>query len=320
MHLNLLRTRSSVTAGLIAVTLVACAGNQSGSSETVSASQNGGSSNGGSSGDSNGGSSGGSNSAAGDTSAGRAASAGASSSDLPCEVQSLLAAKCLACHSANPPGSLASSADFRRVSQSDSQRTVGELAVERVKLTTNLRMPPAPLAPATDAEIAALTAWVKSGAQAASCDQMVGVPPNPYDTPLVCTSMKNWTGGNRESPLMRPGGACISCHKQEGEGPAFTVAGTLFPTPHEPNDCNGVGSAAGAQIVITDANGVVHTLAVNQAGNFYLEARGFAFPYQAKVTYDGRERVMVAAQMSGDCNGCHTQNGQENAPGRIFLP
>jgi uncharacterized membrane protein len=37
---------------------------------------------------------------------------------------------------------------------------------------------------------------------------------------------------------MHPGGACITCHTIKG-GPAFKVAGTVFPTLHEPNDCNG---------------------------------------------------------------------------------
>jgi hypothetical protein len=34
----------------------------------------------------------------------------------------------------------------------------------------------------------------------------------------------------------------------------------------------------------------------------------------------GRERDMAAAQTSGDCNRCHTQNGAMSAPGRIVLP
>lgn len=259
-------------------------------------------------------------SSASGSSSGAASGGGASNSDLPCDVQALLANKCQICHKGDPPGALQSSADFQRASRVDPSRTVGKVAIERLALTTNLRMPPAPLAPTTDAEIAALTTWIQSGAMPASCGQPVAAAPDPYDTPVVCTSGKTWTGGNRESPLMRPGGACISCHQQEGEGPLFAVAGTLFPTPHEPNDCNGVASTDGAQVVITEASGAVHTLSVNQAGNFYLEARSFTFPYQAKVVYQDRERVMVEAQKSGDCNDCHTQGGRENAPGRIFLP
>lgn len=296
---------------LFMATLGACSGNSGTSNQsgpgTGDGTQSGGSANG----------AGGSGSVG---TAGSAPTAGASSTDVPCEVQALLASKCLLCHKADPPGTLLSSADFQRPSKVDPAKTVGEVAVERLSLTTNLRMPPAPLAAATDAEIAALASWINAGATPTGCGEPAATGPDPYATPLVCTSMKTWTGGNRESPLMRPGGACISCHTKEGEGPLFAVAGTLFPSAHEPDDCNGVASTAGAQVVITEANGTVHTLAVNQAGNFFLETRTFAFPYQAKVVYQDRERVMVEAQKSGDCNECHTQNGSQNAPGRIFLP
>ncbi|HYP87564.1 MAG TPA: hypothetical protein VEQ59_05415 [Polyangiaceae bacterium] len=297
-------------AGFITLTLAACGGGATSSSNQVSASDSGGTD----------ASNGGTSSTAGvGGMAGATATAGASTTDLPCEVQALLANKCLSCHQVDPPAKLLSSADFRRASKLDAAKSVGQVAVERVSLTTNLRMPPAPLAAATATEIAALSAWVDGGALAASCGQPVATAPDPYDTPVVCTSMTNWTGGNRESPQMRPGGACISCH-QRGEGPTFALAGTLFPTAHEPDDCNGVSSAASAQVIVTEANGTAHTLAVNQAGNFYLEARSFAFPYQAKVVYQDRERVMVEAQSSGDCNDCHTQDGRNRAPGRIFLP
>jgi hypothetical protein len=29
---------------------------------------------------------------------------------------------------------------------------------------------------------------------------------------------------------------------------------------------------------------------------------------------------MSTLQSSGDCNGCHTEQGKNGAPGRIFLP
>ncbi|HXK16599.1 MAG TPA: hypothetical protein VNG33_02250 [Polyangiaceae bacterium] len=258
-------------------------------------------------------------SAAGTTSTGTAGATTASS-EFPCDVQQLLATKCQLCHKLSPPGTLLTSADFRRTSTADPSKTVGQLAIERLQATDTTRMPPAPLEAATPAEISALTNWVQGGAMAGSCDQAVAMAPDPYATPVVCSSMKNWTGGNRESPLMRPGGACISCHAKGGEGPLFSLAGTVYPSAHEPDDCNGVATAAGAQVVITEANGTAHTLSVNAAGNFYLETTGFAYPYQAKVVYQGRERVMVAAQKSGDCNDCHTEAGTHNAPGRIFLP
>jgi len=240
--------------------------------------------------------------------------------EFPCDVQALLATKCQLCHNVDPPGALLAAADFTKPSKTDPQKKVGQVALERLQATTNLRMPPAPLAAATAAEIAALSAWVQAGASPVACgDTPVPTTPDPYATPVVCTSMKNWTKGNQESPLMRPGGACIACHSK-GEGPSFAVSGTVFPTPHEPDDCNGVTSAAGAQVVVTEANGTAHTLKVNDAGNFFLEVPSFAYPYQAKVVYQGRERVMVEAQTSGDCNACHTEAGTQKAPGRIFLP
>ena len=123
---------------------------------------------------------------------------------------------------------------------------------------------------------------------------------------------------------MHPGQACIDCHTRgvRGErGPRFTLAGTVFASGHEPNDCNGVnGKAEGASVEITDANGRVTRINVNAAGNFYLEQVPLASPYTARVSYQGRTRSMVTPQTSGDCNSCHTQSGANGAPGRIALP
>ena len=145
---------------------------------------------------------------------------------------------------------------------------------------------------------------------------------NPYDTPVTCTSNTNWTGGNAESPNMRPGGACINCHSS-GEGPSFLLAGTVYPSAHEPDDCNGAnGSTGAAQVIVTDANGMTISMNVNSVGNFYYQGRGasLAFPYQAKVVQNGLERVMVTPQTDGDCNSCHSESGDNMAPGRIMLP
>ena len=119
---------------------------------------------------------------------------------------------------------------------------------------------------------------------------------------------------------MNPGTACISCHKTTGgEGPVFSIAGTVYPTGHEPDLCNSKVGTDGARIVITDADGKTLTLTPNGAGNFSSEAQ-VKLPFQAKVTYQGRERLMLTAQTSGDCNSCHTQTGTNMAPGRITVP
>jgi hypothetical protein len=115
---------------------------------------------------------------------------------------------------------------------------------------------------------------------------------------------------------MHPGRACIDCH-QSSDGPRLTIAGTVFPTMHEPDDCD--GASANVQVVITDANGKVLTLPVNAAGNFYTSS-SVAMPFHAKVVSSAGERAMNATQTTGDCNGCHTPTGANSAPGRITSP
>jgi len=141
---------------------------------------------------------------------------------------------------------------------------------------------------------------------------------NPYDTPVTCTSNTHWTRGTRGSASMQPGGTCIGCHATTGgEAPTFVVAGTVYPSAHEPNDCNG---SANASVVITDSTGKSLTLTTNAAGNFYASAGALTPPYHAKVVANGKERAMSAAQTTGDCNSCHTESGAHDAPGRIMLP
>jgi hypothetical protein len=121
---------------------------------------------------------------------------------------------------------------------------------------------------------------------------------------------------------MEPGQACIGCHATPGdEAPTFTIAGTLYPTGHEPDNCNGAsGQATGAKIVVTGNNGSSLTLTPNSVGNFFTTT-SLPPPYKAKVvSTSGSERVMSGTASSGDCNSCHTQNGAQNAPGRITLP
>jgi hypothetical protein len=138
-----------------------------------------------------------------------------------------------------------------------------------------------------------------------------------FDTPTVCTSTVTWTRGDRGSASMHPGGACINCH-DSGRGPAFTIAGTIYPSAHEPDDCNGI-SGAGTTVVITGSDGKVTNIAVNDVGNFY-SAAAIAMPFNAKIVKGGSERAMVATQTVGDCNSCHTVSGTKSAPGRIVAP
>ncbi len=256
-----------------------------------------------------------------------------------CDVLAMLRQKCQSCHS-NPPSprsvpmSLVSYADLVAPSPADPTVSTAEMCIQRMQ-DSAAPMPPAPATPASAADVQVIQAWIDAG-EPSTCDAAAagaggtagmagtgGVVENPYDTPVVCTSNQHWTGGNRESPDMHPGGACISCHTSgEGEGPRFTFAGTVFPSAHEPDDCNGTdGSSAMTQVVITDANGTTFTLDVNSVGNFSYTARTApVMPYLAKVVSGGNERVMTDKQTTGDCNSCHTQDGANNAPGRIMAP
>jgi hypothetical protein len=230
-------------------------------------------------------------------------------------------------------------------SPADPTMTFAERTLVRMRAGT---MPPAPGTPATSAEIQTVTSWIAAGYPSGTCGATGGTggAPDPFGTPAKCSSNTFWTGGNTGNPMMNPGRACISCHgstagdddnsgsgsdssgpggggesgdDDEG-GPLFTIAGTVYPSAHEPDLCNGTnGSTTGATIVIVDAANRTLTLTPNAAGNFFTLA-AVSTPFRAKVVYQGRERIMTVAQTTGDCNGCHTQNGASNAPGRILLP
>jgi hypothetical protein len=236
-------------------------------------------------------------------------------SDLPCDVQTALSTRCWSCHGPTPmvgAPSLTTVAAFMAPSRIMPSQTEGQVAVSRMQ-STSIPMPPAPNSPATSAEITTISNWVAAGYPSGTgC----GAPAS------VCTSMVTWTRGNDGSGDMNPGMACNDCHARNGgveAPPIFSIAGTVYPTAHEPDLCYGANSSSGAQVVITGADGRTLTLSPNAAGNFYSEMN-VALPFSAKVVTAAGTRAMVATQTSGDCNTCHTQDGANMAPGRIMLP
>lgn len=247
----------------------------------------------------------------------------ASASGLPCGLVALLDRYCVSCHSSPPApgviGSLATYDDLVATAKSDPSKMVAELALSRIR---DGSMPPPPTTSPPASDVASLASWIAEGMPRDACTMPIDAGasiPNPYDTPLQCTSGSTWAGGDSESPNMHPGGACIGCHST-GEGPRFAIAGTVFPTAHEPYDCNGSnGTTEGIVITITDSTGNVVNLNANGVGNFYYRG-ALSPPYHAKITAAGRERAMSAAQASGDCNSCHTTTGMSGAPGRIMAP
>lgn len=158
---------------------------------------------------------------------------------------------------------------------------------------------------------------------ATSTDATTGAPDDPFDDPPQCSSREYWEEEDDEgSERMNPGEACISCHMTEDDAPSFLIGGTVYPTAHEPNDCNSMAPATDAEVVITDAMNQIFVLEVNAVGNFFHEAEDGAIvlPFTAKVVLGDEERMMFTPQMTGDCNSCHTQDGANGAPGRILAP
>jgi len=240
-------------------------------------------------------------------------------SGLPCDVANALAS-CRSCHGTTPttgtPMSLVTYEDLTRPSLSDPSQSNAQLSIVRMKDPTST-MPPSPASRASAADIAVLESWVAAGTPKGECGD---AGPDPFATPPTCTSGRNWMLGDEGSSSMHPGLACIKCHATTGgEAPLYAIAGTVYPTGHEPDDCFSVIAGGGATVVITDATKRVINLTVNSVGNFYYRG-SIAKPYTARVEYQGRVRVMAGPQTDGDCNTCHTQTGASSAPGRIILP
>ena len=257
---------------------------------------------------------------------------------LPCDVQAVFSAHCTSCHGVTPlggaPMSLVTIAQLTAPSAVDPSQTNAQRAVARMQSTTT-PMPPTPPA-VSAAEVTTVQSWIAAGYPTGSCGVTTmtgtggasgaggatgaggaGGAPDPFSVAPTCTSRTDGTSNG--SPVMDPGRACISCHTSSGgEAPRFGIAGTVYPTGHEPDNCNGANSG-GISVQITQANGQVISLTANQAGNFSYGG-SVSLPYTAQVTYMGRTRGMATPQTTGDCNSCHTQNGSNGAPGRILLP
>jgi hypothetical protein len=250
---------------------------------------------------------------AGINTSGAGAGSGANTG-LPCDVQQVLENRCVGCHLSTSPPPLLTYEDLLRTGSDG--KTLAVKSLERMKDTAR-PMPPAPAVPPTPDEITILQRWVDARTpRAQACTGIDGGTSraSSYDTPTVCTSNKTW--GGEQSAEMDPGAACITCHLRKG--PNFTIAGTVYPTAHEPNDCYGISSAT-LKVVVTDAQGKTLTLGVNQTGNFRSNSP-LAPPFHVKVVDGTKERLMAGSLTAGDCNSCHTVGGANGAPGRVMAP
>ncbi|MBI5535201.1 MAG: hypothetical protein HY898_20915 [Deltaproteobacteria bacterium] len=248
---------------------------------------------------------------------------------LPCDVAQLMKTRCVSCHNSPPVGSapmpLVSRADLLAPAKSDPSKTVAQRSLERMQAGT---MPPMPATQATADEVAVLQGWIAAGTPAGACGADGGAvlaTPDPLNAQIACSSGTYWDGESA-GYQMAPGQPCIGCHASSRDDglPRFAIAGTVYTSGHEHDGCNGVngtsGPFQGAAIVLTDRNGhPLASLPVNGVGNFTTFSAPPA-PFYAKLTFQGRERVMTQAVPNGDCNRCHTSTGANGAPGRITLP
>lgn len=243
--------------------------------------------------------------------------------DAMCDVLAVLRQQCWSCHGTtlhdSAPSSLVTLEHLKGPSIVDAAQTNAERAVLRME-NSNSPMPPGAVTRATAEQIALFKAWIAAGYPTASCGDAAK---DPYAAATKCSG-EQLDLHQQEGEDMNAGRACNACHEQVnieqgGDAPLFTLAGTIFPTAHEPDDCR-APSAEGAQVEITDAKGKVVVVEANEAGNFFYKEPDLTFPYTAKVIFEGRERAMARPQQNGACNQCHSAAGTEDAPGRILLP
>ncbi len=259
--------------------------------------------------------------------------------ELPCEIDELLDRRCRSCHSDPPQGApmpLVTRDHLLASAPSDATLSVAERAAQRMA-DDAAPMPPAPGTRVAAQEIADFEAWLAAGTPTGECggggeDTTGGEPePNPFDVDPVCSSGRFWDDDDDGDPRMHPGRDCIGCHTLEHEDhpgdediPDLVIAGTVFPTAHEPNDCISDGVVDLRVVVQSITSGDEVTLAPNTSGNFLLHRSeapdGFAAPFTVKVVDGDRERIMPIPAPAGSCNGCHTQDGTMGAPGRVLAP
>jgi hypothetical protein len=254
--------------------------------------------------------------------------------DIPCDVAEIMSRSCTSCHTDPPNGGakvpLTKRAHFLAPAVTDASKNVGVLSVERMK-DTRKPMPPDGVLPASD--VAIVEKWVAAGMPDGQCASPPGLGKSPYDTPRdICTSDTFWTRGEAESADMLPGEVCNDCHVKRRHPNISSIGGTVYPTAHEKDKCNGGPSVAGAEVVFTDVDGkeLRRTKVRSPSGNFYEKPSVFTLPAAGAKVYveqAGKKRHMSAVVKDGDCNKCHTMDGSgadasdpNKAPGRIMLP
>jgi hypothetical protein len=218
---------------------------------------------------------------------------------IPCDVATVLAAKCISCHS-DPPidnslSGLVTFADLVARAKEDPTKNEAELSIARMQSTTAPMPPAALMTPATAAEITVLQNWVAagfpSGTQCAGDAGPSGVATN------VFAGATAFALGTEVNGHHNPGQNCLS-HHHNGE---FSIAGTVF-------DANGNG-LAGAEVRVVDSKGVTNIMYSGSNGNFFTKGgTTLTVGAHAGARNAGATTLMISAA-SGACNSCHTTGG-----------
>jgi hypothetical protein len=284
------------------------AGGAVGASSSAAASAGGGSSSSGAGGG------GGGSAASGGSSTTGAASGGAGG--LPCDVASVLAAKCTSCHS-DPPinnalSGLVTYADLTATAKEDATRNEAQLSVVRMQNTASPMPPTSVSVTATAADVATLQNWINAGYPTGSCGSDAGSDSGPGPSPSnVFTgqpAFRSQTGPNSHNA----GQDCMGCHANgNGEAPRFSFAGTLYDGHGQP--------VAGAEVRVVDKNGVGASAYTGSNGNFYRQGTPIATPGQAGARNASATAAMISAVTAPGCSSCHC-SGSSCATTQMHLP
>lgn len=256
---------------------------------------------------------------------------------LPCGVAQLVESICISCHGAplreGAPMPLLTREDFLAPSPVDPSRTIAERSLLRMR---DPLAPMPPSGPLTPEQVETFAAWLAAGLPERSCEPADAGVPDAGPPVLTCRSDSYLPtprdDGDTASDFMAPGMACIACHlglNFAGQNPlglthgehVYDFMGTVFAAPHERDLCAPRLLMAATVEILSVDGGLVVRLPVNAGGNFQGNApAGKPGAFRARVVTFAGAREMGLSQTSGDCNTCHTAEGREGAPGRIFLP
>ena len=240
--------------------------------------------------------------------------------ELPCDVRAVLEEVCVTCHSSPVTSGallpLVSRYDFLAKS-SVTEQTVGERAVERMNMASS-PMPPKSEPPAPAEHLTVMEQWVAAGMPAGTCG---AIPPKPAET--TCTSGELWDEKATPTAAMNPGQPCRACHKTKAAAFNYFFMGTVFPTFHEEDLCISPPTLGGKIGDPRRGRQRDDDPDAERIRQLHVERRRGRGPASLQGT-PGREwadtGTMTKAQTDGDCNKCHTEQGAEDAPGRLTWP